>query len=73
MSMQLHDWDIELDLEDEGLPLSTYDLISDRLGYLEARPGIRDGRPMLDLRVRAVNENAARSYARHRIALELHL
>ncbi len=71
--MQLQDFDIELDIQDEGFPLATCHLVQDQLEYLGAHEAVRHGRRLLELRVRAENEEAARSYARQRVAMELHL
>ncbi len=72
-AMQLQDYDVELDLQHEGFPLSTCHLVRTQLEYLRAHEAVREGRRLLELRVRAETAEAARSYARQRVALELRL
>jgi len=67
----IKDYDVEVDLQEEGFPMYRCSEIGQRLGYLDARLEVRAGRTVVDLRVRAIDEKTARAYARRRVAMEL--
>ncbi|HEY2430615.1 MAG TPA: hypothetical protein VGI06_16880 [Acidimicrobiales bacterium] len=67
----IKEYDVEVDLQEEGFPTYRCTEIGERLEYLEARLEVRQGRTFVDLRVRAIDERTARAYARRRVAMEL--